>query len=83
MDREHALGERRLHVLGIGVLRQLEASLELALEPLAEPERLLLLFLRLQALTLDSQVRSETSITSSFSAKPGTSSSTTNSSSVS
>jgi hypothetical protein len=43
-------------VLGVGLRRQLEASLELALESLAEPECFLLLLLRLCALTFDGEL---------------------------
>jgi hypothetical protein len=43
-------------VLGVGLRRQLEASLELALESLAEPECFLLLLLRLSALTFDGEL---------------------------
>jgi hypothetical protein len=46
---EHALAEHRLHVLRVGLGREDEAALELALETLVERELLSLLVLRRRA----------------------------------
>lgn len=50
---EHALAEDRLHVLRVGLGREDEAALELALETLVERELLSLLVLRRRAGALD------------------------------
>jgi hypothetical protein len=50
---QHAPGEFRLDVLRVGLGRELEAALELAVETLVQAGCLLLLLLRLFALALD------------------------------